>query len=1670
MNRNRTKYIVAAVLAFAVCNVVGATVELQVPGQLDFSRVNPALQIESNGPAHTRISLQQPLIAIQDSFVNFDLYKAFAIPGEPYLYEDGAPTIPQVTRFYAIPNTGGVDIDVLNLAFEEVENIDPLPIRIDEPKWKSELKRDPAIYAVDDWFPQAPYEMGEPMIFRDFRVVPVTLYPVQVNPVTGRARLYSSIEVELVANGLPGVNELVNPRPPSGAFAPLYSAMIPNLDPSVIDEATTRPGSYLILCRNHATVMPWADSLATWKRQLGFDVTVDARANWTTSQMVQTIQTAYQNWDPPLEFVCILGDPNAGQVGMPVDGNDWGPYDHAFALGQSGDDIEDIGVGRICCSSSAEFATAFAKILRYERDPYMDDPAWLRRVFLYAGTSNQISSNEILMHWARQQFHYYTGVDTVVLLTHSGDCNNTIIGQQLTAGASFFIWRGTVVGEMTNAAATSMQSSFKNPICLTITCGSGDYDDQPTALSQSWLIAGTAGAPKGAVCGMGTATFNTHVQYNNTVAGGLVYNICNLNTEYIGVAAAGAKAQLYAAFPNNNSAGDFTRWNNLLGDPGMRMWTQQPVVMDVSYPSTVNVGARRIRPQVTDHVTGEPIENALVVIWKGDETYSRVLTDAGGFVDVPLNVLTEGTMVLTVSKRNHKPFIGGIQCVYAAQMVTMSSYTIDDDNSGGTFGNNNDQLNPGEVIDLPLYLRNFGTADTGTQISATLVSNDPDIAVTIATATFPDLQPGDSADGSIPFRITISPTMQAEKRVILTLEVVAAGVTTHSSFEMQCKAGIGQFVSRQVSGGDGDNVLEPGETANLAVTIRNSGDLAMDGVTATLRSLSSFVSVSTNTSSYGNIGIGQTVSTLTPFVCRAHQLAYPGHLAHFYLVLETTGGYRDTVSFAFNIGQIASTDPTGPDAYGYYAYDNTDVSYEQHRSFDYVDISTNPEATNLDINDVGEQAGNGPTYSRLRDLPFPFMFYGQTYTQITICSNGWAAFGDQDEQDEFRNYAIPGQQSPYAMIAAFWDDLRTSQTGQGEWYWHDAVNHRFIIQWKAENTYPNNNNPEIDFEIILLDPEFYPTRTGDGIVVVQYSTILEVGNQWNDVPYSTIGIQAPGNLVGLQYRYMNTAAPGGATLVGGRSIVFTTEARTAFGTITGIVIDQETSQPMTGVQVTVDGQNHEVITGLDGMYTIPNVLIGTYAVRARKFGFNDGVAENIVVELDSTEVVNFSMVHPEIALSVPEINVTVPGQPLETSFSIANDGNGELHYSIDIDYVADSDPLDDPWDPLTEINITGTSGAAVASGCEFVGDYWWVTGWRDGQRSFHRYDLEGDYAGSIPQPALGAEIGMFDLAYDGNLLYGGVDDLHAIFGVDENGVVQDTVPAPHAPNRAIAYDPRTDHFWVGDLGAPLAEVTRTGEVVREFHHGLNIAGLSWNPQDLDGYYLYAFDRGPIEDRRANVYRIHPVTGAVLIVAALDQNNDDMAMGCTITSTWNSTLQVFAGILRNSQSDRLVIHEVTFNTTWIVVTPSNANVTPFSARDVTIEFDTTGLRPFTYRVNLSISNNSADSLLILPVSLTVQGVGVPEQPQLKPLEYALHQNYPNPFNASTNFRFDLKQAGLTTLRVYNLLGQEVATVVNDFLEAGSHSIHFENSALASGLYVYRIESGDFVAARKLVLMK
>ncbi len=163
--------------------------------------------------------------------------------------------------------------------------------------------------------------------------------------------------------------------------------------------------------------------------------------------------------------------------------------------------------------------------------------------------------------------------------------------------------------------------------------------------------------------------------------------------------------------------------------------------------------------------------------------------------------------------------------------------------------------------------------------------------------------------------------------------------------------------------------------------------------------------------------------------------------------------------------------------------------------------------------------------------------------------------------------------------------------------------------------------------------------------------------------------------------------------------------------------------------------------------------------------------------------------------------------------------------------------------------------------------------------------------------------------------------------------------------------------------------------------------------------------------------------------------------------------------------------------WVNIDPLGGTIAPGSQLDIDIHLKTSDfpLGDFWSGIELFCNDPQTPHILIpihMIVDSSVTGIRVTD---IIPDDYRLFQNFPNPFNPETVIRYDLHEAGMVSLKVYSLLGQEMRTLVNTRQEAGHKSVVWDGlnnngMPVASGIYLYRLETGHFISIRKMILLK
>jgi len=149
---------------------------------------------------------------------------------------------------------------------------------------------------------------------------------------------------------------------------------------------------------------------------------------------------------------------------------------------------------------------------------------------------------------------------------------------------------------------------------------------------------------------------------------------------------------------------------------------------------------------------------------------------------------------------------------------------------------------------------------------------------------------------------------------------------------------------------------------------------------------------------------------------------------------------------------------------------------------------------------------------------------------------------------------------------------------------------------------------------------------------------------------------------------------------------------------------------------------------------------------------------------------------------------------------------------------------------------------------------------------------------------------------------------------------------------------------------------------------------------------------------------------------------------------------------------------------VTVNPASGSIAPGGSQTVTLTLDAQSINEGTYTGQVNISTNGGN--IIIPINFLVDV----EQISSLPDEFSLSQNYPNPFNPTTNIEFSLPKSSEVSLKIFDMLGKEVVSLIKENKLAGTYRVSFDASKLSSGIYFYRLDTDLFSQSRKMLLLK
>ncbi len=1072
-------------------------------------------------------------------------------PNAGYTIDAGYPELPVFSVSMAVPNQGHVSYEIVSetLTDDQYMNIYPSQgITLDGSQrpfqYNSQYYRTGNAGEVKL---QSKYVLGEPGILRDFRMATFSVSPFVVSPETHELKVVRRVTFRVITNEMiSGTNEITEERPLSRSFQNFYNAAMVNYQEFLTLErpnAEYQNRSLLIVYPQNPTLGIEVDYLAEWKRMKGFNVTVvntgDTGVGSTNSSIKNYVQGLYNTAQNPPEYLMIVGDAE-GSISIGA----FGQGDHGYTTLAGNDILPEVFVGRMSIDNVTEFTTIASKIDLYECttsrsvNPY-------DHTLLVGDTSPSGLSCVLTCRYTKERILDYDPGHTFTEL-YDGNPSENAVDAALDAGVLFFFYRGYIGMSNWDSSNINGLNNTNMPFNAVInTCDTGTITSTYSEARTELVVRkGTPSSPKGAVCAIGMATSGTHTQLNNTLSMGTMHGLYQDNMHTMGEAIMRGKLMLYTHFVNVSGATsyiqDFTEWNNLIGDPSMDVWRAAPIGMTANYDSSIPENQNHINVNVLDE-NNNPIEGAWVSITNSTLGISEnVYTDNAGQAVVPIENSGTGTVNIVITKPDYEPIVNTFQ-ITNSDMVAYNGMTVND-----VSGNNDAVINPGEQVGINVVVENTSSSDKS-NLSATLTTNNQYVTINQSSVTYSDINAGQTSGSQSDFTFTVAADAPHNETVDCFLNVTDGTDTWTSFFTFDIIAGHVDITNIALNGTQ--SYIDPGQTADLILTLDNQGTYDISNLQAEIYSYNGLLSVEDADGDFGtSIPIGSTGSnTANPFTVRALPDLLPGMQVEV-RVRFFNNDFEQIETFIIPIGHnISQSDPTGPDAGGYVIFDESDTAYQQAPTYDWVEIDpSQPGAlpgTNTGIVDNQDHNPNneGLEFIEFFDLPFDFTFYGETYDRVGICSRGFITFGGYEtQQSTFRNYPMPDAGGPSPMIAAFWDDMNTANGGI--YYYYDAVNHRYIVEWsECASRY---NNAEETFQIILYDPNYYNTTTGNGEFKIQWKvfnnvdgTFMAYGDQAGN--YCTVGFEDHTETMGLQYTYCNQY-PASAAPITNQSAIFVT--------------------------------------------------------------------------------------------------------------------------------------------------------------------------------------------------------------------------------------------------------------------------------------------------------------------------------------------------------------------------------------------------------------------------------------------------------------------------------------------------------------------------------------------------
>jgi len=1104
----------------------------------------------------------------------------------------GDPELPVYSKLINLPNQGNYILE--NISFDEqIIELDNLILPagfIDENELNS------IEYQKDEWLPTEIVTVSSPNIMSAYRFSQIAVSPLQYNPVMNKIRVLKNIEIELILDE----SDTKNPKLKQSnvnSFSKIAGSILN--EESIV--RTEQNGKYLFIIQDDTA--PILDPLLRWKEKLGYKTRVATLSETGSSadDIKNFIQSAYDNWEIPPEYVVLVGDID-GSIAVPsffVEGSyqpgTWDVSDHKYSLLEGDDYFPDVLVGRLSVRTQLELNTIISKIINYERNPMIEDN-WQNKALMISLVdewAEYYSMRETVMAVREKLLDFeYTAVDTFISPYQSG---MSILANMISDGYSYINYRGFGgasywwgnYGPLFDIyAIESLSNGFKLPMVTSIVCGGGDFANAsyPSCFGEKWLTAGSPSDPKGAIGFIGPSEVDTKTPFNNANDMGIYQGITQEGITSCGEMMLRGKMELYNNYPNCHAWGNAYNSDqfyfyvyNLLGDPGLQVLTNTPKLFELIVEDEIASGSNYIEVEI--ELNEDDRSEFIIAITNPDSLITTGITNDQGFAYIPIE-LNAGTYEITASKYQFVPVISEL-LVIEQDIVMLDEYTCS-------------EVIPGATISISANILNSGSQPAN-DLEFEISTDDEFITIVNGSSTLSTLAAGGFTNCEFEIELDNEWRDGIQSEIFLNiLSDLGENTFIIPLNIISPQFSISDFIIDEPYG----NLLQ-NAVSSFDLEFLNCGNYDAGETSIQLVPVSNNLEAIIGNSSCSEIVIGENELIQTSFEIEINN-AISGELAKFNFIISDGENTLQEILYSYPIGVISEESPTFCDQ-GYMAIESSDVGNFTAPVYNWNEI--NPAYGGQGSTVEGGHVTGTDGFTKTIDLPFHFQYFGIIYDEISVCSNGWITMGDTDLMF-FRNKNIPSGVGSKAMIAPFWDNLINSNV----FSYYDDVENTFIIEWYNCRNYHSYSYET--FQVIFYDPIHYPSINGNGDILFQYNLINNNDTYDN---YATIGIENETQTDGLLITFANTYAPTAHVIENETAILFTANGDPQVNIDDNLISNEpklfqnypNPFNPTTTISFAMNDENFEDLELV--IYNIKGQRIKQLEIRNVKLGMNEVV-------------------------------------------------------------------------------------------------------------------------------------------------------------------------------------------------------------------------------------------------------------------------------------------------------------------------------------------------------------------------------------------------------------------------------------------------------------------------------